>query len=213
MQSGKIITISVWLMITFNLILAFGAVWSFQRMTPELQRVYERNVISLEACEDMFLALTCEKVNTGEFHKALTAAENNITEQGEKETLARIRAALPQLENGNYKTRESIAGDIRELSHYNRQAIILSAEKTQRMRQAGAWGIVFLTFFFFIAAIFFEQRLRRTILRPLKEIDSVLEAQRQGDRFRRCNDTSASSDMKKIFRSINALLDSRDRNK
>lgn len=211
MQSGKIITISVWLMLSFNLILAFGAVWSFQRMSPEIQRVYERNVVSLEACEDMFLALTGREIDNAGFRNALKAAEDNITEQGEKETLQRIRQSLPELEKGDFDTREKIAKDIRKLSDYNRNAVIASAEKAQRMRQAGAWGIVFLTFFFFIAALFFEQRLRRALLLPLQELDSVLEANGKGDKFRRCNDNDAPSDMKKIFRAINALLDKKDK--
>lgn len=211
MQSGKIITISVWLMISFNLILASGAIWSFQRMSPEIKRVYERNVVSLDACENMFMALTNKEIDTEKFHEALISAENNITESGEKETLERIRTGLTELKNGNEEIRESLARDIRKLSDYNRQAIIRSAEKAQRMRQAGAWGIVFLTFFFFIAAILFEQRLRRSLLLPLQEIDSVLNAQQQGDRFRRCNDVNVSPDMKKIFRAINALLDGNEK--
>ena len=63
MQEGKIITLSVWLLIVFNIVLAFGAVWSLQRMSPAISRIYERNVKSLSACEDMLLALTGEKVN------------------------------------------------------------------------------------------------------------------------------------------------------
>ena len=51
MKSGKLITLSAWLQIAFNLLLAFGAVWSFQRMTPEIRQIYERNVKSLSACE------------------------------------------------------------------------------------------------------------------------------------------------------------------
>lgn len=207
MQSGKIISLSVWLMIAFNLILAFVAVWSLQRMSPEIQQIYEQNVVSLEACENMLLALNGEKIDLPAFRQALENAENNITEEGEKETLARIRSGLTALEKGNPEARKRIVQDIKQLSVYNRQAIRDSAAHTQRMRKAGAWGIVFMTFFFFIAALLFEQRLRRSLLQPLQEIDSVLEAQRQGDKFRRCSSTDASSDMKKLFRSINALLD------
>ena len=57
MQSGKLITIGVWMMIIFNLLLSFGAVWSLQRIDPEIQRIYQRNVVSLDACEKMLLAL------------------------------------------------------------------------------------------------------------------------------------------------------------
>ena len=49
MQDGKLITLSVWLLILFNVLLAFGAVWGFQRMDPAITRIYERNVKSLSA--------------------------------------------------------------------------------------------------------------------------------------------------------------------
>lgn len=207
MQSGKIITLSVWLMITFNLFLAFGAVWSFQRMSPEIRRIFERNVISLDACENMLLALAEEKVDMKEFRKALIVAERNITEQGEKESLLHIRKLLTDLGTGNKSARTLVVQEIVKLSEFNKSAIVKSAEKTQKMRQAGAWGAVFMTFFFFMIAIFFEQRLRRSLLLPLQEIASVLEARHKGDQFRRCNNTYASKDMKNIFKSINELLD------
>lgn len=210
MQSGKIISLSVWLMISFNVILAIVAVWSFQRMSPEIKQVYERNVVSLEACEHMSLALNGEKLDIAGFRNALTKAENNITEDGEKEILAQIRGELPNLEKNVPEAREKIVRSIGQLSLCNREAISKSAERTQRMRQAGAWGIVFMTFFFFIAALLFEQHLRRSLLQPLQEIDSVLEAQRQGDKFRRCSGSDGSADMKKLFRSINALLDKKN---
>lgn len=211
MQSGKIISLSVWLMILFNLVLAFAAVWSIQRMGPEIKQIYERNVVSLEASENMFLALNRSEVDFQAFGDALTTAENNITEQGEKEALAKIRSNLEKLKNGDTAARESIIGDIRELSLCNRDAIRASAERTQRMRRAGAWGIVFMTLLFFGAALLFEQRLRRSLLQPLQEIQSVLEARRTGDHFRRCSSIEASSDMRKLFQSINALLDRSDR--
>lgn len=213
MQSGKIISLSVWLMISFNLLLAAGAVWSFQRMGPEIRQIFERNVVSLDACENMFLALADDKPDLEGFRRALGMAERNITERGEEESLKKIRALLHDLENGDLKVKKAMGLAIRELSEYNKRAIIQSAEETQRMRQAGAWGIVFMTFFFFIAALFFEQRLRRALLRPLQEIASVLEAHHQGDKFRRCNTADASQDMKKLLKSIDALLDSSRENK
>lgn len=195
-------------MISFNLFLGFGAVWSFQRMSPEIREIFERNVVSLDACENMFFALTGEKADIIGFRRALQAAEKNITEKGEKETLLHIRESLAALERGSQEARKKILGEISKLSFYNRQAIVKSAEETQRMRRAGAWAVVFMTFFFFIAALFFEQRLRRAFLIPLQEIAAVLEAHRQGDKYRRCNGVDASRDMKELFKSVNALLDS-----
>ncbi len=209
MQSGKLITFSVWLMIVFNLLLSFGAVWNFQRMNPEIQNIYERNIISLDACEKMLLALTPEQVNTNMFKHALNTAANNITEAGEKETVQKITQLFDALQNGNQTVKSQLTDEIIKLNNFNKQAIVTSAQKTQKLRQAGAWCIVMLTIIFFSIAIFFEQRLRRTLLAPLQEINSVIEANAQGDHYRRCQLPNASSDMKKLFNNINKLLDRR----
>lgn len=210
MQSGKIITLSVWLMIFFNLLLAFGSVWSFQRMNPEIKRIYERNVVSLRACEEMLMALADERLDRDKFRLALQTAENNITESGEREVLSRIHAAFEETRQGVSGLRPQIISDIIKLTDFNRQAIIQSALQAQKLRQAGAWGIVFMTLIFFTAAIFLEQRLRRTLLLPLQEISQVMEAYRQGDQFRRCNMLYANAEMKKLFTALNALLDRRN---
>jgi hypothetical protein len=213
MQSGKMITLSVWLMIFFNLLLGAGAVWSFQRMSPEIRQIFERHAVTLEACENMFLALSGEKPDLPGFRKALGEAERNVTEKNSQELLQRIRENLDGLEKNAPEARKKIAQEISKLSFDNRQAVSASAEETQQMRRAGAWGVVFMTFFFFIAALFFEQRLRRTFLMPVEEMVSVFEARRQGDKFRRCNGADASRDMKDLFKSVNALLDSCGREK
>lgn len=210
MQSGKIITLSVWLMIIFNLLLAIGAIWNFQRMKPGIKQIYERNIISISACEEMLAALAQDKVDTQRFRISLDKAVQNITESGEKEALARLQQLFKELESGNIRVRRQLAAEIVKVSDFNRQAIVRSAVQTQKHRQAGAWGIVFITLLFFVLALFFEQRLRRTLLQPLQEISQVMEARVRGDKFRRCNMLYANSDMKKLFMAINALLDRRD---
>ena len=212
MQSGKLITIGVWLMILFNLLLSFGAVWSLQRMNPEIKRIYERNVVSLDACEKMLLALAEPVVDRKAFYEALQIAGNNITENGEQETVDRISTLARKLDSGNADERRQLTREIIKLTNFNKSAIIGSAMQAQKVRQAGAWGMVFLTLFFFVAALFFEQRLRRKLLMPLQEISSVMTARTQGDHFRRCNLPHASQDMKKIFAAINELIDRSNRN-
>ena len=212
MQSGKFITIGVWLMILFNLLLSFGAVWSLQRMDPEIKRIYERNVVSLDACEKMLLALAEPVVDRKTFAEALQTAGNNITENGELETVEKIRSLAHSINSGNIDERRQLTREIIKLTNFNKSAIIESALQAQKVRQAGAWGMVFLTLFFFVAALFFEQRLRRKLLMPLQEIASVMEENLQGDHFRRCYLPDASKDMKKIFAAINDLIDRNNRN-
>ena len=211
MQSGKLITIGVWMMIIFNLLLSFGAVWSLQRIDPEIQRIYQRNVVSLDACEKMLLALAEPAVDQQNFLNALQAAENNITEAGERETVMQIKALAGQLSSGNIHDRRLLTKEIIKLTNFNKNAIIESALQAQKMRQAGAWGIVFMTSFFFILALYFERRLRQTLLMPLEEIATVMEERTRGDRFRRCNLPHAAKDTKKMLAAINDLIDRSNR--
>ena len=210
MRSGKVITLSVWLMIIFNLLISFGAVWSFQRMNPEIQSIYQRNVVSIDACEKMLLALTRSNIDPSEFNTALDIAANNITEDGEKPVIDNIRVLFQQLLAGNAEAKSQLIAEIVKLNNCNKEAISDSAKNAQRLRQSGAWGIVMMTVLFFVVAIFFEQRLRRALLAPLQEVSSVLDAHSKGDNFRRCFLPGASADMKKLFQAINSLLDRRN---
>lgn len=209
MRSGKIITLSVWLMIIFNLILSFSAVWNFQRMNPEIQGIYERNVVSIDACEKMILALGNDQIEQKEFYDAFNIAASNITEDGEKETIMEIDKLFKQYISGDQQVKSKLIASIVKLNNYNKQAIADSSRHAQQLRQSGAWAIVMMTILFFIIAIFFEQRLRRALLAPLEEISSVLDEHSKGDKFRRCHLPGSSSDMKKLFQAINNLLDRR----
>ena len=211
MQSEKLIFFGVWLMILFNLLLSFGAVWSLQRMNPEIQRIYERNVVSLDACEKMLLALAEPAVDMKVFSEALQTAAGNITERGEQETVVRISTLADKLHTGTTEDRHQLILEIIRLTNFNKNAIKQSALQAQKLRQAGAWGMVFATLFFFTAALFFEQRLHRSLLMPLQEIANVMEERMKGDRFRRCNLSGISSEMKKIFAAINDLIDRSNR--
>lgn len=207
LRSAKIISLSVWLMILFNLLLSFGAVWHFQRMSPEIKNICDRNVVSLEACEKMLQQLTANEFDQESFQEALDSAAGNITEKDEARIIDEIKNSFQRMSTGADGEKAKLAALVLDLHASNIQAIEESAAKTQRLRQAGAWAIVLMTLLFFVAALFFEQKMRRALLTPLEEISSVLEANVRGDRYRRCQETGASSDMKKLFQLINSLLD------
>ena len=176
-------------------------------MDPAITRIYERNVRSLSACEEMLLALTGEQVEMEKFKQALNRAGSNITENGEEQAVKNIQQYLPGLAAGEKGFRSLVTREVIALTNYNKKAILESAQQTQKLRQAGAWGIVFATLLFFIVAIHQEQRLRRKLLLPLQEIAETLKANARGDKFRRCSLPNASGDMKKMLDSINDLLD------
>ena len=195
------------LLAVFNLLISFGAVWSLQRIEPEIERINRRNVFSLDACEKMLQAMAREKVEMDKFRRALSKAEGHITEKGEKECLSRIRALLPGLEAGQKEALDEAADKIAEISKFNKQAIQRAVHEAQRFRQAGAWGIVFLALFFFLLILYFGRKFHRELLVPLEELSAAVEAFLAGDTLRRCNTPFAGDEMKKLFRAVNELLD------
>ena len=195
------------LLAAFNLLVSFGAIWSLQRIGPEIRRIYRRNVISLGACEQMLLAMAPEKIEMEKFRAALARAEKNITEEGEKEVIDRIRALLPALAAGRPEALNEAAGEIVKISAFNKRAIADSALKAQRFMQAGTWSIVFLTLVFFLLALYFGRKFLRELLIPLEELSAAMEAFLAGDTLRRCNTPFAEKEMKKIFRAVNELMD------
>ena len=136
-------------MIIFNLLLSFVAVWNYQRMNPEIQGIYQRNIVSIDACEKMFLVLARDTVNSQEFNAAFDIAVNNITEEGEKETLQNIKTMFEQFCQGDTQIKAQLIEEIVKLNNFNKQAISDSARKAQKLRQSGAWGMVMMTALFF----------------------------------------------------------------
>lgn len=195
------------LLAAFNLLISFGAIWSLQRIEPEIERINRRNVFSLDACEKMLQAMARERVEMDKFRRALSKAEGHITEKGEKECLRRIRALLPGLEAGQKEALDEAADKIAEISKFNKQAIERAVHEAKRFRKAGAWSIVFLALFFFLSVLYFGRKFRRELLIPLEELSVAVEAFLDGDTLRRCNTPFAEEEMKKIFRSVNELMD------
>ena len=159
----------------------------------------------------MLLTLAEPTVDRQKFLSALQAAENNITEAGERETVVQIKALADQISSGAIHDRSLLTKEIIKLTNFNKKAIIESALQAQKMRQAGAWGIVFMTAFFFALALYLERRLRQALLMPLEEIATVMEERARGDRFRRCNLPHAAKDTKKMIAAINDLIDRSNR--
>lgn len=210
MQLSKGITLGAWLLISLNLLMAFGSIGIFLRMAPAIERINYRNARSLQACEKMLLALATENIAIAEFQAALDLAEGNITEPGEREACQNIQELFSTVLAGNTAGREKIASGIVELANRNRAAMNTAAKQAQSLGRAGAWSVAFMALLFFSTSVIFEQRLRRNILAPVEELGATLQAQQEGDYFRRCAGIGLSKDMKKVFSQINNLLDEKD---
>ena len=215
MQVSQLIRISGWTVLILNLLLAWGAIAVFVRMSPAIANILERNERSLEACEQMLWCLAklrtapdeAETLRT-EFAQALLRAEGNITEDGEATALESIAAVEEQAFNGDDTSQLAAITAIRELSSINRNAMRSGDKRARQLGNAGAWGVVFMAIGSFAAGLLFLRAIRMQVVTPLLEIHDVLVARRNHDRFRRCTNTANSADVQAIYDTLNELLDS-----
>lgn len=207
MKSLKVAGLLFYLLLGFNLVLAFSALWSLQRMTPVIDRIYERNVRSLNACDDMLAALNMIPVDRQAFEKALQSASGNVTEPGEQMLVAKIGKIFPDVLSGNPESRKETVLLIVALAGENRKAVLREIYETRHLRQSGSWLIVFFTLAFFSLCLLLEKRLRKNVIGVVEEISDVLESRKNGDLYRRCRLSELPPDMHELCSRINEMID------
>ncbi|NLM16615.1 MAG: hypothetical protein GX221_02725 [Candidatus Riflebacteria bacterium] len=204
----------MWFLITINLLTAFASIWVFMRMAPAIEIIIEQNERSLRACEGMLACLAllnnseehAKQIQT-DFEKALQQAKDNVTEKGEAIAIKSINFNYVQALSGNYESKKALVEAIQKLSEANRNAMLRADLKARNLGNAGAWGIVFMASLVFTITLFFLRFLRKNLLAPIEEINSVLQAVKSGDQFRRCTGYEAPQGIRSIFRDLNDILD------
>jgi len=214
MKISQSVAIGAWFIIGLNLLMGFGSIWIFMRMAPAIEVIIDRNVVSLQACEEMQSALTMiseDKLNNSKlkqnFINALHRAENNITEQEEPAACELIHTYFLSAFEGNIMAREKTNSAIILLGKINRQAMIKADRRAQQFGYAGAWGVVFMSICVFIAGMTFKRKISKHIVNPLKEIHLVILAHKHGDHMRRCTGSDLSKDVRGIFNNMNEFFD------
>ncbi len=184
------------------------------RMAPAIEIIIEQNERSLYACEEMLsnLALVDQSANEmkqlqSEFLKALQRAKNNITEKEEPIAIKAISQNYDQAFAGDLEAKKSTVAAIQYLSQINRAAMVTADRKARQFGNAGAWGIVFMASAVFMVGMLFMRGLKRSFVKPLKEIHSVIQAVKTGDNMRRCTGPDAPQDIRAIFGGFNDILD------
>ncbi|PKL50578.1 MAG: hypothetical protein CVV42_02315 [Candidatus Riflebacteria bacterium HGW-Riflebacteria-2] len=215
MRLAQAFSLGAWLIVTINLLMAFGAIGVFTRMTPAIAEIISNNERSLQACEEMLTALVKAAHDKGDkklahsqnFKKALERAKHNVTEGEEPAALDTISSHYEGALAGSKQALETTTAAILTLSKINRDAMANADKKAQQLGRGGAWGIVFMAVFVFIAGILFIQQLNSKLLKPLEEIKTVLLEHQTGETRRRCAAANLPTDIRSIFGSINSLLD------
>ncbi|MBF0229150.1 MAG: hypothetical protein HQK63_06095 [Desulfamplus sp.] len=225
MRIGQATNIGAWVLISLNLLMAFGSIWIFMRMSPAIKEIIEQNEHSLQACEEMLASLSMMiKANDGggnnkialqqankvllvKFEDALKRATNNITEKEEPHAIELIKTQFKLAFDGDFKAKEETVAAIILLGKINREAMIKADIRARQFGQAGAWGVVFMSTTIFFSGMLFKRNLLHNLIRPIEEIDSVISAHRNGDNMRRCSGADLPADFVSIFHGINEILD------
>lgn len=215
MKLAQSVRLGALFLIVLNLVMAFGSIWVFMRMAPAIETIIDRNEKSLHACEEMLSVLATmnsSQKNHAEskekFEIALGRATSNITEKEESIALDNVRKNYAQAFEANPEGIKQTVADILHLAEINRGAMVVADWKARQFVTAGAWGIVFMASVVFMIGMLFMQGMKRTLIRPLEEMHSVMLAIKNGDHIRRCTGPDAPRDIKVIYNGINELLDS-----
>jgi hypothetical protein len=214
MRLAQSVRLGAWILIGLNLLMAFGSIWVFIRMSPAIEVIIEQNERSLQACETMLAALAVtgpSAANTDElrasFAAALKNARNNITEVEEPDALAAIDQNYVPAFDGAVSAKIRTVEAILFLGEINREAMVKADQKAQQLGNAGAWGVVFMASAVFLTGMLFLRGLKKNLVQPLQEIDAVFTARQRGDTLRRCTGSRLSKDVRRVFNNVNAFLD------
>ncbi len=213
MKHSQSVRFGAWLLIVLNLLMAFGSIWIFMRMAPAIKVIIAQNEVSLESCEDMLAALAKAKTSVADvaeieaFREALGKAETNITETKEPAIINMISKYYQSAFKDDALARDRTITAIIELGKINRDAMRRADAMAQQLGYAGAWGVVFMATFSFMVGMIFLRSLRKNLIEPMHEIDTVVTAFRAGERMRRCSMKNPSRSTTQILSNVNELLD------
>ena len=212
MKLANGINFGAWLIVAVNLLMAFGAIGVFNRMTPAIANILSNNERSLEACEEMLATLVlagCQKDKTLEerFRSVLERAKSNITESEEPEVLETIGKNYQKAFAGDKNALRITTESIIKLGVINRRAMDEADKRARQFGRGGAWGIVFMAVCSFLAGLIFIRKLNQKVLQPLDEIKNVLTANLGGETRRRCAGANLPGDIRAIFGNLNTVLD------
>lgn len=215
MKPGQSTRLGARILLGLNLLMAFGTLWVFMRMTPAIEVILQQNQLSILASEEMLAALAMSPPSKADnqallntFRVALKRSQSNITEGEEPEALSTIDSHYRNAFAGDLQARTQTIKALARLSKVNRDAMHTADYKARQMGNAGAWGVVFMASLLFLVGMLFVRSMRKNLIDPLAEIYAVTLAVRNEDHMRRCTSTHESpKDIRVIFTELNELLD------
>lgn len=189
-------------------VITIAGICGFQRLEPFVSTLNSSNTKSLYYAEEMLSSISAKK-DLKKFEINLNKAKNNITEVGEKETIDKINNDYLLAFEGNKEAEEEIINQIAELSKINRVAMEHAGIRAKKMQNVGIWIIIFPSIFIWIIGLTILARLKRTFIKPIQELNSVIFDYNKGNHMRRCPSYTISKDLQKLYDGINRILDNK----
>ena len=196
---------------------ALAGIGLLERMAPAIGHILADNVSSVQTAETMLFILATPPASDealderrASFYDALEAADDNVTEEAERSSLVAIRRGADGALSGDASAREVVAAALVALSETNQMAMGRANEEALRLGLAGRWALAFLALLGLVGSVVTIRRARRTLLAPLAEIGTVLEAFRAGVSHRRCF-VERTDELRAVLDTINVLLDRAER--
>ncbi len=208
------ILIGAWIVIGFNVLVAFGAIGVFARMAPAIAVILDQNDRSLGASEEMLAALALRGTDAAaddalrsRFEQAFAIASGNVTEPEEPAILDRIDRHAPAAFAGDVAAREQLVAAIRDLTAVNRAAMVRADRRAVQLGRAGGWSVALMAAIAFAVSLSLLRALRRQLIAPLEEVHDAVTSFYLGDRQRRCFPERATRELRAMCDTINAILD------
>ena len=207
------IRLAVGALLGIQVLTMIAAVALLARMTPAIDQILEDNEKSIRAVERMRFALVEPLPEPGEpdlrrahFERALTEAENNITEPSEGPVLEHIAELDDAALAGDPEALNALRTELWTLNAINRESMLDANARAKQLGTAGAWALVFLGLIGVVFSLALLRRARVKLINPVYEIGSVLDACRGGDIHRRFNPAGASKEFREIAEVVNLLV-------
>lgn len=212
MSPGRSIRILYGVLLTMLVVTALGGIALLERMSPAIGQILEENVASAEAVEVMLAALARpDSADAREaFFDALSAAEGNVTEDAERESLAVVRRRADAALTGSPEAERAVVEALLTLGAINREAMHEADREARRLGSAGRWALSFLALMGVLAGVVAARRVRRDLVEPLIELDTVIDARRSGDLHRRLRPMGTTT-LRPMLLALNELLDQLER--
>ena len=187
-------------------IITIAGIRGFLKLEPYINTLNSRNIQSLYYAEQMLSSISVKK-DLNKFEENLKKAKNNITEVGEEEILNKIADNYLSAFKGNKKIEDIKIDEIAELSKINRLAMQRAGRIAKKTENVGIWIILFPSIFIWIIGFAILARLKRTFIKPIQELNSVISDYNKGNKIRRCPTYTPSRDLQKLYDGINRILD------